>query len=270
MWLLRNIKCQNVTVTLFVLKLPWWARRVFQTESSLTLPHILAVCCETEQRKRTCPIGWELELINAKGIFITHCVCCGCVFGSRTTCSHATIAMALQSWCHMHKKREEIDALDPRTKPFPASRMWCHNMTVLAACLRLEKERCLCANYRFWPGCNDWQWNWCCDSRSQETPWFWSRFSSQLSLMSTSSANWSVEIPFSADKGSLVTMFRWLWLSSWMCFSSQTQNECPFRRCHFVSSSGECVCNAFAHAFNPYFAFHTYIAKICCLYQTGG
>jgi len=42
----ENNKCQNVTVTLFVVKVIWSARRVCQTHPSLTLPCILAVCCE--------------------------------------------------------------------------------------------------------------------------------------------------------------------------------------------------------------------------------
>jgi len=46
----ENIKCENVTVALFALNFTWWARRVFQTESSLTLPYVLAVYCETEWR----------------------------------------------------------------------------------------------------------------------------------------------------------------------------------------------------------------------------
>jgi len=44
----ENIKCENITVALFVLNFVWCVCRVFQTESSLTLPCVLAVHCETE------------------------------------------------------------------------------------------------------------------------------------------------------------------------------------------------------------------------------
>jgi len=44
------LKYQTVTVALFVQCFTWSARRVYQTEASLRLPYVLAVCCETEQR----------------------------------------------------------------------------------------------------------------------------------------------------------------------------------------------------------------------------